>query len=120
MRPLTLHPSALNDAEYSVYIACLRDLAEDDESDVKAGDTFYERMHVGVREARAWLRGRYATLAPGMIDSVSLFHERATHRSHDWEWLSADPPPILPEPCLHGRTHRRATLRCDEASLSCS
>lgn len=73
MRPLTLHSSALNDAEYAVYIACLRDLVEDDESNMKAGDTFYESMHVGVREARAWLRGRYATLAPGMIDSVSLF-----------------------------------------------
>ncbi|TFY58143.1 hypothetical protein EVJ58_g6595 [Rhodofomes roseus] len=69
MRPLTLHSSALNDAEYAVYIACLRDLAED-EPDMQASDTFYENMKVGVREARAWLRGRYSSLAPGMIDSI--------------------------------------------------
>ncbi|KAH9932368.1 uncharacterized protein B0H18DRAFT_987818 [Fomitopsis serialis] len=70
MRPLTLHSSALNDGEYTVYIACMRDLAEDDEPDMQASDTFYEDMKVGVREARAWLRGRYSTLAPGMIDSI--------------------------------------------------
>ncbi|KZT66594.1 hypothetical protein DAEQUDRAFT_767823 [Daedalea quercina L-15889] len=70
MRPLTLHSSALNDAEYAVYIACLRDLAEDDEHDTKPGDAFHENMNIGVREARAWLRGRYSTLAPGVIDSI--------------------------------------------------
>lgn len=72
MRPLTLHSSALNDAEYAVYIACLRDLAED-EPNMQASDAFCENMNVGVREARAWLRGRYSSLAPGMIDSVRLF-----------------------------------------------
>ncbi|CCM01084.1 uncharacterized protein FIBRA_03132 [Fibroporia radiculosa] len=64
MRPLVLHSSALNDAEYAVYTSSLRDLAEDGEPHTE------QDFKVGVREARAWLRGRYSTLVPGVIDSI--------------------------------------------------
>ncbi|OSX63792.1 hypothetical protein POSPLADRAFT_1055874 [Postia placenta MAD-698-R-SB12] len=71
MRPLILHPSALTNAEYSLYLASLRDLADNDVpalADPQRHD--HEHFAVGVREARAWLRGRYAGLAPGVIDSI--------------------------------------------------
>jgi hypothetical protein len=34
-------------------------------------DAYYEKMRVGVREVRAWVRGRYAHVAPSSIDEVS-------------------------------------------------
>lgn len=75
MRLLTLHSSTLNDV-YATYAACLRDLSEDDDNDQNAAvpraDSFYEDFSVGVREARAWLRGRYRSLAPGVLDSVCM------------------------------------------------
>ncbi|RDX39448.1 hypothetical protein OH76DRAFT_1424321, partial [Lentinus brumalis] len=30
----------------------------------------YDKLAVGVREARAWLRGRYPALAPSTLDSI--------------------------------------------------
>ena len=65
-RPLILHVSALNDAEYTTYTSSIRDIV--DLSNNHAPD--YDKLSVGVREARAWLRGRYATLAPSTLDSV--------------------------------------------------
>ncbi|KDR78854.1 hypothetical protein GALMADRAFT_137846 [Galerina marginata CBS 339.88] len=92
MRRLALHASALSDAEYEVYTACLRDLVDEDThfdgkgkgSNEKAGeledDAYFERMHVGVREARAWLRGRYAGVGTGAIDAIlRLFSPTLAH-----------------------------------------
>lgn len=91
MRPLALHASALSDAEYDVYTASLRDLTlgDDDADDSSAGgagegsgqgtggqggeDAYFEKMAVGVREARAWLRGRYVHVATPVIDGVRCF-----------------------------------------------
>ncbi|OCH86406.1 hypothetical protein OBBRIDRAFT_797204 [Obba rivulosa] len=71
MRPLTLHVSALNDAEYALYISSIRDIAIlDDDPKAPASDAYYEDLNIGVREARAWLRGRYASLNAGIIDSI--------------------------------------------------
>ncbi|GBE89335.1 hypothetical protein SCP_1503430 [Sparassis crispa] len=71
MRPLILHVSALNDSEYPLYIASLRDLAEADPDSLTVhDDAYYEGLKIGVREARAWLRGRYTTIAPPVVDSV--------------------------------------------------
>ncbi|KAF5380141.1 hypothetical protein D9615_006307 [Tricholomella constricta] len=73
MRPLTLHASALNDAEYDLYTTSLNDLAwaEDGEDGKQThDDAYYEQMRIGVREARGWLRGRYAHLALGDIDAI--------------------------------------------------
>lgn len=74
MRPLTLHVSALNDDEYDLYTTTFRDIV-DDEDDVPGSlhdDAYYESTTIGVREARAWLRGRYTDLAAGDIDSVRV------------------------------------------------
>ncbi|KAG6860503.1 hypothetical protein C0995_010489 [Termitomyces sp. Mi166 len=66
MRPLTLHASALNDEEYELYTASLRDL--DDHLDTaKHDDAYYEGMQIGVREVRGWMRGKYAHLQPGIL-----------------------------------------------------
>ncbi|KAG5640863.1 hypothetical protein DXG03_006805 [Asterophora parasitica] len=80
MRPLTLHASALNDAEYELYTLSLTDLAwDDDGEDGDQGgkphdDAYYEGMQIGLREARGWLRGRYAHLVPpGGIDAILRF-----------------------------------------------
>lgn len=75
MRPLILHVSALNDDEYDLYTTSFRDIIDtDDDQHTKTthDDAYYDRTTVGVREARAWLRGRYTDLGTGDIDSVSL------------------------------------------------
>ncbi|KAF8183337.1 hypothetical protein K438DRAFT_1767004 [Mycena galopus ATCC 62051] len=64
-RRLSLHPSALNDAEYTVFTTSLPDLAEVDSGDPTLD---WERVSVIVREARAWLCGRYASVGSGRID----------------------------------------------------
>ncbi|KDR77691.1 hypothetical protein GALMADRAFT_138757 [Galerina marginata CBS 339.88] len=80
MRRLALHASGLSDDEYELYTASLRDIADDSRS-LGAGpgapgtaeaedDTYFENMHVGVREARAWLRERYSTVSPSVIDGI--------------------------------------------------
>jgi len=72
MRKLALHASALNDAEYTLYTSSLKEIAfADDEPalDVDENDAFYERITIGVREARAWFRGRYAHVGAA-IDGV--------------------------------------------------
>ena len=65
-RPLTLHVSALNDAEFSTYTSSIHDIVEHDASAVSD----YDKLVVGVREARAWLRGRYPSLPPASLDAV--------------------------------------------------
>lgn len=71
MRQLALHTSALNDAEYDLYTTSLVDIA-DNYSDPGAvhNDAHYERMSIGVREARAWLRGRYSHIPASTIDAI--------------------------------------------------
>ncbi|EIN08752.1 hypothetical protein PUNSTDRAFT_120343 [Punctularia strigosozonata HHB-11173 SS5] len=72
-RPLLLHTSALNDAEYDLYTACFRDLvdADDDEHRTQCDDDQHlDRTTVGVREVRAWLRGRYPDVATQDVDSI--------------------------------------------------
>jgi hypothetical protein len=79
MRQLTLHASALNDAEYELYTTSLQDLAwtedqaESSNSVLASGhdDAYYEQMRVSVREVRAWVRGRYAHVSIASIENVS-------------------------------------------------
>jgi hypothetical protein len=77
MRQLSLHASALNDAEYELYTSSLQDLAWAGDQDSSfastsgQNDAYYEQMRVGVREVRAWFRGRYGHVAPASIDGVS-------------------------------------------------
>ncbi|KIM40807.1 hypothetical protein M413DRAFT_446178 [Hebeloma cylindrosporum] len=85
MRRLALHASALSDAEYDLYTTILRDiaLADDDNpagSNGGADDAHFENMNIGVREARAWLRGRYSHLSASTIDKIlKLFSPNLGH-----------------------------------------
>jgi hypothetical protein len=77
MRRLNLHASALNGAEFDLYTSSLDGLAEshatnDDEMNRSYNDAYFDRLSVGVREARAWFRGRYAGVSVADIDSVCL------------------------------------------------
>lgn len=79
MRQLSLHASALNDAEYELYTSILQGLVwADDQENSSASpsghdDAYYEQMRVGAREVRAWIRGRYAHIAPATIDGILRF-----------------------------------------------
>ncbi|KAG0697437.1 hypothetical protein DFH29DRAFT_856980 [Suillus ampliporus] len=75
MRPLTLHVSALNDVEYNLYTSALNDLAASPDPTSIHNDAHYEAMSVGIREVRAWLRGRYPHLPAADIDKIlKLFY----------------------------------------------
>lgn len=63
-RSLYLHESALSPAEYAHYVESFSELVEGDRS---------QNPHISVREARGWLKGRYAannTLDAATIDKV--------------------------------------------------
>lgn len=70
MRRLDLHVSALNDAEYELYTTSLADITLD--SDSPHDDAYFQRQSIGIREARAWLRGRYSHVPAATLDSVGL------------------------------------------------
>ncbi|KAI6134828.1 hypothetical protein EDD17DRAFT_1548956 [Pisolithus thermaeus] len=72
MRPLTLHASALSDVEYDLYTSSLNDLCVTNDTDpsIARDDAHFETTTVGVREARAWLRGRYHDLPASDIDDI--------------------------------------------------
>ncbi|KAJ7610156.1 hypothetical protein FB45DRAFT_942847 [Roridomyces roridus] len=63
-RPLSLHPSALSDAEHPLFSSSLAELVDGD------GQSDWARASVSAREARAWIRGRYAALASGVVDEI--------------------------------------------------
>ncbi|KAF8058215.1 hypothetical protein FPV67DRAFT_1676467 [Lyophyllum atratum] len=67
--------TALNNEEYDLYMTILNDLAwtDDTDSGQAHNDAYYEQIKIGIREARGWLRGRYAHLPPGTIDSILRF-----------------------------------------------
>jgi hypothetical protein len=75
-RRLSLHPSALSDAEHALFTASLADLAD---VDVHDGTTDWERISVSVREARAWVCGRYPGLGAGRVDEVCTVFSGAPH-----------------------------------------
>lgn len=64
-RPLTLHVSALSDAEYTSYTKSFAELA------APPRDADWEKVVLSVREVRGWLRGRYGAGMDGaVIDEV--------------------------------------------------
>ncbi|KAI0058536.1 hypothetical protein BV25DRAFT_1902095 [Artomyces pyxidatus] len=71
MRPLTLHVSALNDDEYDLFTSSFADLAASDTSPID--DAQFEKLSVSIREARAWLRGRYADFPVADLDEILQF-----------------------------------------------
>ncbi|KAJ3750982.1 hypothetical protein DFH05DRAFT_1519142 [Lentinula detonsa] len=74
-RRLNLHVSALNDAEYQLYTASLADITLTDSriDGIEHDDTYFENIHVSVREARAWLRGRYSHISAATLDNILRF-----------------------------------------------
>lgn len=69
MRQLHLHVSALNDLEHDLYTASILEIVDGDDSE--HDDQYFEQLVVGVREARAWLKGRYTHVLPSTVDTVS-------------------------------------------------
>ncbi|KAJ7853667.1 hypothetical protein B0H14DRAFT_3865728 [Mycena olivaceomarginata] len=63
MRPLSLHTSALNDAEYTIFTENLASLLDQDSDDPEA-------QTLTIREARAWMRGRYPGIPAATIDRI--------------------------------------------------
>ncbi|KAJ7877346.1 hypothetical protein B0H13DRAFT_2054128 [Mycena leptocephala] len=63
MRPLSLHTSALNDAEYTVFTENLGSLLDSDGDDPEA-------QTLSIREVRAWMRGRYPGIPATTIDRI--------------------------------------------------
>ncbi|KAJ7065731.1 hypothetical protein C8F01DRAFT_1126489 [Mycena amicta] len=74
-RSLSLHPSALSDAEHTLFTASLVDLTD---ADVDAGTIDWEGTTLSVREARAWLCGRYPELGAGTVDEILRLFAPAT------------------------------------------
>ncbi|KAJ7696173.1 hypothetical protein B0H16DRAFT_1750400 [Mycena metata] len=66
-RRLSLHPSALSDAEYTLFTVSLGDLLDLDAND---SGIDWERLSLSVREARAWLCGRHASLGSATVDEI--------------------------------------------------
>ncbi|KAJ6558312.1 hypothetical protein B0H19DRAFT_1070836 [Mycena capillaripes] len=63
MRPLSLHSSALNDAEYTLFTENLASLLDSDSED-------FEAQTLSIREVRAWMRGRYPGIPAPTIDRI--------------------------------------------------
>lgn len=72
MRRLSLHASALSNPEYDLFTNSLKQIVDDDNPD-NADDVHLEKLVVGIREARAWLRGRYSDVSVANIDGVGTF-----------------------------------------------
>ncbi|KAF8991016.1 hypothetical protein BDQ17DRAFT_1371238 [Cyathus striatus] len=68
LRPLLIDISALTDAELKMYTSFLNELC--DAEDVKADAGRYDRVRVSAREARAWIRGRYARIGAESTNTI--------------------------------------------------
>lgn len=74
MRPLSLHLLALSGDEYSLFTKSLQELVllnDDEAPSIEDNQKYYERPIIGVRETKAWLRGRYPDVSLSNIDLVS-------------------------------------------------
>ncbi|KAJ7279967.1 hypothetical protein C8J57DRAFT_1301242 [Mycena rebaudengoi] len=78
MRPLTLHTSALNDAEYALFTDSLGSLLDSDSGDLEA-------QTLTIREVRAWMRGRYPGVPAATIDQIlALFPSKDAIRGGEF------------------------------------
>ncbi|KAJ6459388.1 hypothetical protein C8R47DRAFT_1202968 [Mycena vitilis] len=81
MRPLSLHTSALNDAEYTLFTENLGSLLDSDGDDPEA-------QTLTIREVRAWMRGRYPGIPAPTIDRIlALFPSKEA--IHGGEFFAA-------------------------------
>jgi hypothetical protein len=109
MRSLFLHVSALNDDEYTLFTSSFADLVASDPP-LKPDDDF-EKLTVSIREARAWLRGRYPDLPVSDLDQVRL--SLSLSRPH----LTPFSPPRA-RSCVSSRQVRDMTRPLAGASFS--
>jgi hypothetical protein len=70
MRTLFLHVSALNEDEYTLFTSSFTDLLASDTP--LTTDADFDKQKVSIREARAWLRGRYADLPVSDLNQVRI------------------------------------------------
>ncbi|KAI9455074.1 hypothetical protein BJY52DRAFT_1213422 [Lactarius psammicola] len=68
MRSLSLHDSALNEDEYSLFTSSFINLVASDIPPTTDAD--FEKQKVSIREARAWLRGRYADPPVSILERI--------------------------------------------------
>ncbi|KAJ7187047.1 hypothetical protein C8R46DRAFT_1342257 [Mycena filopes] len=81
MRPLSLHPSALNYAEYTLFKGDLASLTDEDTDDPEA-------LQLTIRETRGWMRGRYPGIPATTIARIlALFPSKDT--IHGGEFFAA-------------------------------
>lgn len=77
-RVLFLHTTALSDAEYTAYFDALHDIMDEPDQDggpvnTKSIDETLEAHVIGIREARAWMRGRFRDMGNlSNVDKVCL------------------------------------------------
>ncbi|CAK5266959.1 unnamed protein product [Mycena citricolor] len=70
-RRLSLHPSALSDAEHALFTHSLADLTDTPYAVAEEPD--WDSVEVSLREVRAWIRGRYPDLGTGLVDEILRF-----------------------------------------------
>lgn len=68
-RSLALHVSALNDSEYDYFTTSFSDLLDDPDA-FPSDDSRYEQATISTRETRAWLRGRYPSVALPELNTI--------------------------------------------------
>jgi hypothetical protein len=104
-RPLNLHVSALSDEEYPLFTSSFADIVNDGSLPSKIS---YDKQAVSIREARAWLRGRYADIPVSDVDEVcSLRVRRCIFDQVQWSTGSAT---ILPRDEQRGNTYWKSIL----------
>ena len=115
MRSLSLHVSALNDDEYTLFTSSFADLVA---SDVPlTTDDDFEKHTVSVREARAWLRGRYPDLPMTDLDQVRISRSAPRYQFPYHDVL--DPSPVLPKSRSRHRSHQGAVFCHPSSRLAC-
>jgi len=106
-RPLTLHVSALSDAEYSSFTSSLGELTS------PTPGRNWEDVTLSVREARGWLRGRYGAGVDGaMIDQVCISLNDGDHGCSDGITDHIDFEEFLPRVGTTGYPDWWTVLRC--------
>lgn len=133
-RVLFLHTTALSDAEYTAYFDALHDIMDEPDQaggpvNTKSIDENLEAHVIGIREARAWMRGRFRDMGNlSNVDKVCLIqfhssygnlssmvsyydlHSRC-HPTGSWDAHAFRSKPLY----LGG-----AVLRCAQASHACT
>ncbi|KLO16296.1 hypothetical protein SCHPADRAFT_887917 [Schizopora paradoxa] len=92
-RRLFIHLSALSDDEYEMFVLSLKSVFDIDDTDKsrssrtmmrEADELLLEQRTIGVKEVRAWMKGRYLTVKSDVIDKIlCLFSGRPLTRGKE-------------------------------------